>query len=337
MPDFAKVLNRNFVEMVKATPTNLYRYMWDKIFPVVNTTQKTGDILSRDLSNLMILDGLERADGSPFKQIKHKIAREELYAMKNKGIETQVGKLELQDAHELARQMRQKSLFLDPIISAKQDLMDTFIISKEAVVSQLVRDPDTYEGGAGGDNVFTPSDLWSDYSASDPVLDITNLKEVVRLKTGVTPNTLIISAPVMAILKNHPKIIARIQKTVTITEEEVVGNLPGIFGVKAVHVADAVYNGGKEGLADGIVDFWGNDCFLFYSDAVVDQKNNRNITKKTGRVFGRTYQYPGMNGLSITDTFYDKKVQAHVFQAEDLSALALVSNNVGVLLDDVIA
>jgi len=57
----------------------------------------------------------------------------------------------------------------------------------------------------------TPSNLWSDYTASDPVGDIETGRLTILSNTGFLPNTLVCSYNVWSKLKNHPDIVDRIK------------------------------------------------------------------------------------------------------------------------------
>jgi hypothetical protein len=57
----------------------------------------------------------------------------------------------------------------------------------------------------------TPSNLWSDYTNSDPISDIETGKRTILSTTGFLPNTLTVGYDVWIKLKNHPDIIDRIK------------------------------------------------------------------------------------------------------------------------------
>lgn len=61
----------------------------------------------------------------------------------------------------------------------------------------------------------TPSNLWSDYAASDPVGDVETGRLTVLSNTGFLPNTLVLGYNVWSKLKNHPDIIDRIKGATT--------------------------------------------------------------------------------------------------------------------------
>ena len=56
----------------------------------------------------------------------------------------------------------------------------------------------------------TPSNLWSDYTNSTPIQDVTTARRTMQLKSGgFKPNCMVVGKEVRDILINHPKILAR--------------------------------------------------------------------------------------------------------------------------------
>lgn len=91
----------------------------------------------------------------------------------------------------------------------------------------------------------TPSNLWSDYAASDPITDIETGKETVLSNTGFEPNTFVLGYQVWRRLRHHPDIIDRFKYV----SAESVGTemLANLFGVERVLVAKAVKATNVEG------------------------------------------------------------------------------------------
>lgn len=95
---------------------------------------------------------------------------------------------------------------------------------------------------------LTPSSLWSDFTASDPIEDIETGKETILSNTGQEANTLVLGYSVYRKLKNHPDIIDRIKYTQGVTGKTVTPELLAqMFDVKRVLVAKAIKNSGIEG------------------------------------------------------------------------------------------
>lgn len=87
---------------------------------------------------------------------------------------------------------------------------------------------------------------WSK-SGSTPIKDIDTAKTSVDSQTGFTPNTLVITPAVLAVLKNHAEILERIKYTerAIITEEL----LASVFDIPRVLVARGISTTSKKGAA----------------------------------------------------------------------------------------
>jgi hypothetical protein len=94
----------------------------------------------------------------------------------------------------------------------------------------------------------TPSNLWSDFTASDPIEDMETGKETILSTTGREANTLVLGYQVARKLRNHPDIIDRIKYTTGVNGMTVSNELlASMFGVKKVYVAKAIKNTAVEG------------------------------------------------------------------------------------------
>ena len=104
------------------------------------------------------------------------------------------------------------------------------------------------------------SSKWSD-PASDPLRDIKDAKEAVRLSSGVDPNKMVISKPIFNALTEHPKIIDRFKYT---SSDSITSTmLAKLFDVDTLAVGKAMALSGPE---DGgqFTDIWGNNAVLAY-------------------------------------------------------------------------
>jgi hypothetical protein len=84
-----------------------------------------------------------------------------------------------------------------------------------------------------------------DLSGSTPITDVENAKSLVKIATGINPNTLVVSEMVHQKLKNHSEIVDRFKYTQAgvITEQL----LAKVFEVERYVVARAVYATSAEG------------------------------------------------------------------------------------------
>lgn len=94
----------------------------------------------------------------------------------------------------------------------------------------------------------TPSNLWSDFTSSDPIEDIETGKETILTNTGQMANTLVLGYQVYRKLKNHPDIVDRIKYTQGVTGRTVTPELlAAMFDVDRVLVARAIKATNVEG------------------------------------------------------------------------------------------
>jgi len=125
---------------------------------------------------------------------------------------------------------------------------------------------DYFKTGVWGNSV-TPSSLWSDYTASDPVGDVDTGKQTVLLNTGFRPNTLVLGYPVWTKLRNHPDIIARVgggattDRPATVTKQQVAA----ILEIDRLIVAESVYATNKEGETAAMSFIHGKHALLVYA------------------------------------------------------------------------
>jgi len=109
----------------------------------------------------------------------------------------------------------------------------------------------------------TPSNLWSDYTASDPIGDIETGKRTILSTTGYEPNTLLLGYDTFIQLKNHPDLIDRIKYTSSqVLSESLMASL---FGVPRVMVAKNIKATNNEGGTAAYAFNYGKHALLTYS------------------------------------------------------------------------
>lgn len=109
----------------------------------------------------------------------------------------------------------------------------------------------------------TPSNLWSDYTNSDPLNDVEDAKRAILATTGFEPNTLVLGYDVFKELKNHPDLVDRIKYTSSnVITSDMIARM---FDVDRVLVSKSVKATNNEG-ATGAYDFTaGKNALLCYS------------------------------------------------------------------------
>jgi hypothetical protein len=133
---------------------------------------------------------------------------------------------------------------------------------------------------------------WSDYTASTPIVDITNMKRQMKLVSGgYTPNTMVMTQDVFDVLVNHPDILDRLNGGATVTNTALItqSKIAEVFGVERLLIMDAVYNSAKEGQTESNAFISTKKVALFY------------VPPSAGLMTpsaGYTFAWTGMDGAS---------------------------------------
>jgi len=185
----------------------------------------------------------------------------------------------------------------------------------------------------------TPSNLWSDYTNSTPITDVTTGRRTMQLKSGgFKPNTMVVGKEVRDILINHPDILARLNGGATVTNTALITNakLAEIFEVENFYVMEAVKNGAVEGLAESNSFIGGKNALLVHAP-----RNAGLMTPASGLTFAWN-NIPGANNLGITvESFSDdalkrQQVAEHI-QVKMAYDMKVVGADLGYFFSAVIA
>ena len=155
----------------------------------------------------------------------------------------------------------------------------------------------------------TPSNLWSNYTTSDPISDVEGGKETILKNTGMEPNTLVLGYQVYRQLKHHPDIVDRFKYT---SAQSITPDMLGaIFDVERVLVAKAIKATNVEN-ETGAYDFtFGKNALLCYS---APSPGLRTPTA------GYTFMWTGPSGELGTPTaissWYDQGVKSEYVEIE---------------------
>lgn len=109
---------------------------------------------------------------------------------------------------------------------------------------------------------------WSDYTNSNPIIDVMNIRRAMQLKSGgFKPNKMVIGKEVRDMLINHPVILGRLNGGATVTNTALVtdAKLAEIFEIENFMVMEAVKNTAKEGLAEVNTFIGGKAAGFFYT------------------------------------------------------------------------
>jgi hypothetical protein len=185
----------------------------------------------------------------------------------------------------------------------------------------------------------TPSNLWSDYTNSTPIRDVTTARRTMQLKSGgFKPNTMVIGKEVRDILINHPDILARLNGGATVTNTALItdAKLAEIFEVENFYVMEAVKNTGAEGLTESNAFIGGKNALLVHTPRTAGL-----MTPAAGLTFAWN-NVPGVSNLGVTvESFSDdalkrQQVAEHI-QVKMSYDMKVVGADLGYFFEAVIA
>ena len=185
----------------------------------------------------------------------------------------------------------------------------------------------------------TPANLWSDYTNSTPLTDVTTARRTMQLGSGgFKPNTMVVGKEVRDILVNHPDVLARLNGGATVTNTALItdAKLAEIFEVENFYVMEAVKNGAAEGLAESNAFIGGKNALLTYTPSSAGL-----MTPAAGLTFAWN-NIPGVNNLGVTvESFSDdalkrQQVAEHI-QVKMSYDMKVVGADLGYFFEAVVA
>ena len=185
----------------------------------------------------------------------------------------------------------------------------------------------------------TPANLWSDYTNSTPITDVTTGRRTMQLLAGgMKPNTMVIGKEVRDILVNHPDVLARLNGGATVTNTALVtdAKLAEIFEVENFFVMEAVANTAAEGLAEVNAFIGGKNALLVHTP-----RTSGLMTPAAGLTFAWN-NIPGVSNLGITvESFSDdalkrQQVAEHI-QVKMAYDMKVVGADLGYFFSAVVA
>ena len=185
----------------------------------------------------------------------------------------------------------------------------------------------------------TPSNLWSDYTNSTPIADVTTARRTMQLKSGgFKPNTMVVGKEVRDILINHPDILARLNGGATVSNTALITNakLAEIFEVENFYVMEAVQNASAEGIAESNAFIGGKHALLVHTPSSAGL-----MTPAAGLTFAWN-NLQGVQNLGVTVESFSDDALRRVGVAEHIQAkmaydMKVVGADLGYFFDTVIA
>lgn len=298
-------------------------FIADKVFPIVGVERQSDKYYTYDRGNMNRTGDVQvLAPRTEVNRIGQSVSTDSFYA----------------DVYGLGMDFDEQTLAnedaaLDIRASGAQTLVNRLMIHREEQFA------DTFfkAGVWGTDN--TPTNLWSDYTNSTPIKDVTNARRTMQLKSGgFKPNTMVVGKEVRDVLINHPDILARLNGGATVNNTAMItdAKLAEIFEVENFYVMEAVKNTAVEGAAESN-SFIGADHALL----VHGPRNAGLMTPAAGLTFAWN-NIPGANNLGISvESFSDdalkrQQVAEHI-QVKMAYDMKVTGADLGYLFEQVIA
>lgn len=179
---------------------------------------------------------------------------------------------------------------------------------------------------------YTPGTLWSD-GASDPIGDVETAKETVLKSTGMMPNKLVLGYPVWKALRQHPDLVARVDRGQTSGNARVsLETAAAIFEVDEVLVTKAIENTANEG-ATASYDFIGGKHAL-----VCHTPSAPGLLVPAA---GYTFSWTGMPGATVLGTtvkrWWSDDRSAWRYEIDAAFDMKIVSADLGYFFASVVA
>jgi hypothetical protein len=176
----------------------------------------------------------------------------------------------------------------------------------------------------------TPSNLWSDYAASDPIDNIETGKQTILTNTGFMPNTLVLGYQVFRQLKHHPDIIDRFKYT---SSNNVTADiLARLFEVDRVLVTRAIKNTAVEGASNSFSFVHGKHALLCYVPASPSL-----MTPAAGYTFAWRGVSDGMGATIGTSSFPMRQLRSERIESQMAWDNKVVSSDLGYFFNGAVA
>lgn len=281
------------------------------LFPQVPVGQRGGKIITFGKEDWALYNTV-RTPGSPTKRVTFGYAGAP-YALESHGLEAIVANELLEDAAAV------------PGINLAQMELSKVqnIISMRLEFLQATLATTTANFAASNKTTLSGTGQWSDFTSgiSDPIKDIETAKEAIRKQVGKRPDTVVLGAAVMAMLKMHPKIVDRIKYTGR--DVATADLLASLFGVKKVVVGDMIYTD-----ANGVItDVWGKFAVVAYTAV-------GSLAQSGLPTFGYTYRLIGYP--MVRQPYQDENSNSWIYPFADEVMPVIAGASAGYLLSNVV-
>jgi len=295
-------------------------YIADKIFKPIDVNKQSDRYYVYGMERFRTHDDL-RAPGTEANEIQWNLSND-TYFSEGHALRHAIADEEIQNADDE----------FDLESEGVELVTEGILLNKEVDAANKVLDPNNYHTDLKLTLGTSGTYKWSDYTNSNPIIDIQKAKERIHTKSGVRANTLIISEQVLNVLKLHPKII----DVVKYVERGIVTEdlLASVFGVDQLLVGSALHstvtNPGQAlpGQVENLSYIWGNSAVLAY----IAPRPGKKIVS-----LGYSFMWnkDGEGAVQVRK-WYEVGRRATIVEAERWYSQKIISNVVGFLFADAV-
>lgn len=200
---------------------------------------------------------------------------------------------------------------------AARRVKDAIDLGHEVACAKLAQNPATFLSGAKV--VLSGPAKWAN-SGGDPIKDVEDGKEVIRQRTGMRPNTIVMGASAYASLKFHDKL----GKALGANERKLITleHLKALFGVENIFIGEALAADGSGATGD----IWGDNVVLAYVAKPQGENGDHDVPS-----FGYTLRKQGM---PETDKYDGEGGKVEYVRHTDIYKVVVVGADAGYLIQD---
>lgn len=173
----------------------------------------------------------------------------------------------------------------------------------------------------------TPTNLWSNFTTSDPLSDVETGRLSIQSLTGLKPNTFVVGPRVHAKLKLHP--LVKEQFKYTSSESITPEMLARVFEVERYIVAESVYATNIEGATAAYDFIAGKHALLCYSAP----------SGSDGATAGRVFKWTGYgntDGIAI-QSYFEEQTRSTIVEGFSALDYKVTSADLGYFFKDAVS
>ena len=288
-------------------------FISEAVFPVVESTQKTGKLAKYGTDHLRIEQTII-GGGGEYGRIQTQVRSNTSYSIEGHGLEGLVTEDDYSNVEKPYDAEKDETMGLTSTIMVGKEKGLADVLSDTAVLTQ--------------NTTLSGTDQWSDYGASDPVEDMKTGRSAVKDGCGSAPDLAIMSWEVFQALKYHPGILESLGYVANrkggLTGEE----LKDVLDVKRILIGHASYESANRGQTSSLAAIWGKHLIF----AKMPSKAQKYQTS-----LGYCFKMAGRKQRRVLKWNVNNPPNSKAILVDDHYDFCITNANAGYLIKNVIA